>query len=88
HNETDGLVARDDIVQPLKQRLTSGKGHTLTALYGLPGVGKSAIAVELAHDEDIQQHFRDGILWATPGIRHQNTSMPDTLGRLTWSDEG
>jgi transcriptional regulator with XRE-family HTH domain len=62
-SETDGLVARDNIVQQLKQRLCSGKGHTLTALYGLPGVGKTAIASEMVHDKDIQRRFRDGILW-------------------------
>jgi DNA-binding XRE family transcriptional regulator len=70
---TDGLIARDDIVQQLKQLLVKGKGHTQTALYGLPGVGKTAIAIALAYDEDIQQRFRDGILWMTGGITGTTT---------------
>lgn len=39
----------------------------LTAVNGLPGVGKTTLAVELAHDEEILAHFEDGVLWAGLG---------------------
>lgn len=65
--ETKGLVGRDEVVQHLKQRLCLSNGMTLTALHGLPGVGKTAMAIELAYDSAIQQHFCDGVLWARLG---------------------
>ncbi|MEM6404566.1 MAG: NB-ARC domain-containing protein, partial [Cyanobacteria bacterium P01_D01_bin.116] len=39
----------------------------VTAIHGLGSVGKSTIAAALAHDEEVQAYFSDGILWATLG---------------------
>jgi len=58
------LVGREHDLTRLKQQLLAGG---ITALCGLPGVGKTAVAIELAHDPDIRAHFRDGILWAALG---------------------
>jgi len=69
HTEADGLVGRDDLLSLLKQRLCTDNPPTLSALYGLPGVGKTALAIELVHDLDIQRHFSDGILWVALGPR-------------------
>ena len=70
------LIGRDSILRDLKQRLFAGDD---VAIHGLPGVGKTALAVELAHDPEVQQHFQDGILWAGLGRR------PDILSHLsTW----
>ncbi len=48
----------------------------LTALNGLPGVGKTALATELSHDADVRTHFYDGVLWASLGPH------PHILGQL------
>ncbi|HEV2581170.1 MAG TPA: NB-ARC domain-containing protein, partial [Ktedonobacteraceae bacterium] len=64
---TNPLVGRGEMLAKLKQRLRSGGNVTLTALNGLPGVGKTTLAITIAHDADIQAHFRDGILWAGLG---------------------
>lgn len=61
------LVGRDDLLRDLKQRLFSGSSVALTALKGLPGVGKTAVAIALAHDPEVLEHFRDGVLWAGVG---------------------
>jgi tetratricopeptide (TPR) repeat protein/transcriptional regulator with XRE-family HTH domain len=61
------LVGRDETVHQLRQRLCDGKGVVLTAINGLPGVGKTTLAVELAHDEQVQEHFQHGVLWAGLG---------------------
>ncbi len=61
------LVGRDNELVQLKQRLFNGGSVALTALNGLPGVGKTALSIELAHDLDTRAHFRDGILWAALG---------------------
>ena len=39
------LIGRDEMLDQLKQRLCAGKDLVLTALNGLPGVGKTALAV-------------------------------------------
>ncbi len=71
------LVGRDDELNYLKQRLNTGGSVALTALNGLPGVGKTALAIELAHDHEIRAHFCDGILWAALGPE------PNMLGLLS-----
>src|SRR5216110_801144 len=55
------LIGREQEMARIKQRLTSGGALTL---HGLPGVGKTALAVTLAHDPEIQASFTDGVLWA------------------------
>lgn len=68
------LIGRDTELAQLKTRLIQGNTVTLTALNGLPGVGKTALAIALAHDDKIRTHFKDGILWAglgpNPDLRH------------------
>lgn len=61
------LVGRDQSLAKIKQRLMTGGNVALTALNGLPGVGKTALSIALAHDQEIREHFRDGVLWAALG---------------------
>lgn len=65
--EMGGLVGREYQVLYLRERLCAQERVTLTALYGLPGVGKTALAVALAYDEAITRHYSDGVLWAALG---------------------
>ena len=37
------------------------------SIHGIGGLGKSVLAADLAHDAAVQEHFADGILWATLG---------------------
>jgi tetratricopeptide (TPR) repeat protein/transcriptional regulator with XRE-family HTH domain len=61
------LVGRENQLGQIKKRLVNGGSVALTALNGLPGVGKTALSITLAHDPEIRAHFRDGILWAGLG---------------------
>jgi tetratricopeptide (TPR) repeat protein/DNA-binding XRE family transcriptional regulator len=70
------LVGRDGQLTSLKQSLCAGKTVSLTALHGLPGVGKTTLAIALAHDAAIRQYFCDGILWAGLG---PNPNIPGLL---------
>lgn len=73
------LTGRDGLLDTLKRRLLAGDSMPLLALNGLPGVGKTALAIELAYDLDVLEHFQDGVLWA--GLGRQ----PDILTILsTW----
>jgi transcriptional regulator with XRE-family HTH domain len=76
--DIDGLVGRDKLLGQLKQCLCAGKRLNVSALNGLPGVGKTALARELIYDSGIQQHFCDGILWVSLG---QRPNLPGMLGR-------
>jgi tetratricopeptide (TPR) repeat protein/transcriptional regulator with XRE-family HTH domain len=69
------LIGRDALLEQLKEQLLA---HSSLALYGLPGVGKTALALALAHDPDIRTHFCDGVLWAGLGL---HPHIPGVLRR-------
>ena len=69
------LVGRRHMLVDLKRALL-GYPKPIIALEGIPGVGKTALAVELAHDKEIREHFCDGVLWAGLGPK------PDLLAHL------
>ncbi len=64
---THTIVGREALLHQLKQRLLNDDRFTLFALHGLPGVGKTAVALALVYDRDVLAHFQDGILWAPLG---------------------
>ncbi len=61
------LCGRDQTLAEIKRRLRSGDSFALSALDGLPGMGKTALAVWLAHDPEVREMFPDGVLWAGLG---------------------
>jgi hypothetical protein len=67
------LVGREAVMDSLKKRLFARESQVLV---GLPGVGKSALALVLAHDEEVLSRFPDGLLWATLG---QDANLPSVL---------
>jgi len=76
------LVGRAALLEQLKQRLCTNKTSVSVALNGLPGVGKTALAVALARDKQIQQHFSEGILWAGPGPNPNIAGLLSRWGKL------
>jgi tetratricopeptide (TPR) repeat protein/transcriptional regulator with XRE-family HTH domain len=70
-----GLIGRDGLLEQLKQRLCAGNS-ALSALNGLPGIGKTALAIALASDAQVQAQFCDGVLWAGLG------TTPNVVGLL------
>lgn len=69
------IVGRERELDTLRHRLCSKRGE-LVALNGLPGVGKTTMAVALARDADIRMAFPDGILWVGLG------TSPDVVSQL------
>lgn len=61
------LIGRETLLETLKQRLLADENLALSALNGLPGVGKTALAAAIVNDPEIQTHFADGILWGGLG---------------------
>jgi len=73
----NGLIGRYDLLKNLKQELfASGQ----LVLRGLPGVGKTALAIELANDSEVLEHFPDGVLWVTLGREANVLSHLDEWG--------
>lgn len=66
------FIGRDGLLNTLKKQILDGdKSIALSALNGLPGVGKTALAVALAHDQEVLSYFTGGVLWAGLGY-HPN----------------
>ena len=77
------FLGRDALVDDLVQRLLAGQSTALSA-EGLPGVGKTTLAVVLAHHPAILAHFSDGVLWAglgpTPDVPSALAAWANALG--------
>jgi tetratricopeptide (TPR) repeat protein/transcriptional regulator with XRE-family HTH domain len=76
------LIGRDQDLADIRQRLLPGGSVALTALNGLPGVGKTALTIRLAHDETIRAHFTDGVLWAGLGPQPNIHGLLNHWGQL------
>lgn len=94
HALSGSLIGREAVLGQIRASLLSEQSTLRWSLAGLPGVGKTALALELAHDPDIQAHFGDGVLWAGLGRMPHLFELfarwgrmlelpPDELGRLT-----
>ncbi|HYH63559.1 MAG TPA: NB-ARC domain-containing protein [Urbifossiella sp.] len=55
--------------------------QVLTAVRGWPGVGKTSMAIWLAHDPDVRRAFPDGVLWASLGESPALLSVLASWGR-------
>jgi hypothetical protein len=56
------IIGRADVMGQIKQMLLKGES---CALHGPAGIGKTAIAQTLVHDEELRATFPDGVLWGT-----------------------
>jgi tetratricopeptide (TPR) repeat protein/transcriptional regulator with XRE-family HTH domain len=76
------LLGRATLMQQVRERLLQGDSLALTALNGLPGIGKTALAVALATDPRVQNRFCDGILWAGLGPHPKVLDLLARWGKL------
>ncbi|WP_376795256.1 NB-ARC domain-containing protein [Thermogemmatispora sp.] len=60
-------IGRDQLLAQLKAQLMREQSSNTVALYGLPGVGKTTLALAIVHDPEVQAHFHEGILWGRLG---------------------
>ena len=76
------LVGRESELSQIKKRLYNGGSVALTALNGLPGVGKTALSIALAHDSELRANYQDGILWAGLGPNPNISGLLSRWGTL------
>jgi tetratricopeptide (TPR) repeat protein len=79
------FIGRGELVAEFVERLlsshtlaissqrVSGADKTKIAMDGLPGIGKTAMAVMLAHHPKVLAYFKDGVLWG--GLGQQPNAM-------------
>nr|BBH95652.1 hypothetical protein KTA_38510 [Thermogemmatispora argillosa] len=60
-------IGRAHLLSQLKAQLLKDQSCNTVALYGLPGVGKTTLALALVHDPEVQASFKEGILWGRLG---------------------
>jgi tetratricopeptide (TPR) repeat protein/transcriptional regulator with XRE-family HTH domain len=84
----EDLIGRDQLLPQLRAYLCAEKTPGIIALYGLPGVGKTTLAVTLAHDQAIQNHFQDGVLWVGLGPQPDISGLLSRWGELLGVPEG
>lgn len=63
------LVGRNELLSQLQEELCSTQEGNVFALTGMPGAGKSALAIALAHNGEIKKRFYEGILWVDVGAQ-------------------
>ncbi len=81
--QTFNLVGRDALLTSLIGRIYGADGDGgLFAIRGLPGVGKTALAIALVQRPEIREYFVDGILWAGLGPRSQVLAHLSRWGAL------
>ncbi len=80
-NEGRELVGRLELLDLLSEQLCTGK---YVMLSGLPGVGKTAVAVTLLYQPKARVTFSDGVLWAGlgphPNVQEQLSRWSALLG--------
>jgi transcriptional regulator with XRE-family HTH domain len=84
------VIGRQREVNDLRGRLCAENSRgadqiaVLTAVRGLPGVGKTTVAATLARDAAVRRAFPDGVLWATlgtaPNVRAELSNWAVVLG--------
>jgi hypothetical protein len=62
------IVGRGAAMVEMRARLAGPAATTvITVVRGWPGVGKTTLAAALAHDDELNSAFPDGVLWAALG---------------------
>ena len=77
------FVGRDEMMADLIDRLTANEAVALSA-EGLGGVGKTTLAVALAHHRKVLEHFKDGVLWSNLGPQADEDAVMNTLA--AWAE--
>jgi tetratricopeptide (TPR) repeat protein len=74
------LVGREKTLALVRQTLSQRESHRLFGLYGLPGIGKTALALAIAYDSEIQQLFDHNVIWVGLGRKPDLLTLLGNVG--------
>lgn len=84
-----GIIGRDETLTQIYDLLKldeNGEDVAPAALRGLGGIGKTTLAIALGRLSLVQQHFPDGVLWASVGPTPTIRLLLDGWGRALGVD--
>jgi hypothetical protein len=63
------FIAPEEAISDLKSRLFGemGPSPSITVIHGMGGLGKTTLALAIAHDREVRKRFPHGVLWARFG---------------------
>ena len=80
-----GVLGREEMLARLHDQLALDAMDLTdippTALHGMGGIGKTTLAIAFGRQEQMTQHFPDGILWTTLGPTPTIRNLLDDWGR-------
>lgn len=79
-----GIVGRKKIISDLLERLVSESAEQRSnalGLLGFGGIGKTSIAISIAHQPAIRRQFPDGVFWAALGPQPQTRYLLEKWGK-------
>ncbi len=84
----DHFLGREELVQTLIEQLCDDENVRPIALFGNPGVGKTAIATAIARNPSVQRYFQERILWAGLGTSPDIERIQRRCNNLLHRQEG
>ncbi|MBD3309517.1 helix-turn-helix domain-containing protein, partial [candidate division KSB3 bacterium] len=84
-------LSRAQEVEQIRRALLSFKAfreplHRRVALWGMGGIGKTFLAKTIAMDDDVREHFWDGVLWAELGPEPGQVEQKAARWLPRWGD--
>lgn len=85
-----GVFGREDELRSIREMLSLLDADVMeippVALRGMGGIGKTTLALALAHDPAVQSEFPEGILWTSLGPKPTVRLLLDSWGRALGID--
>ncbi len=76
------MIGRASLLEELKRCLLRRERSSVTTLQGLPGVGKTTLAITLTAHPEVRAFFTDGIFWAGLGLNPNILELLNHWGTL------
>jgi WD40 repeat protein len=75
------------VLADLNRPVAVGPAKQVTALYGLPGTGKSVLAAAFARAADVRRAFEDGVVWMPVGQTPDTHTLLRQIGLALGGDQ-